>query len=165
MNVKIKKLVPEAVIPSYAKTGDAGMDLTAISREFFVGKDGSDYIEYRTGLAIEVPSGFVGLLFPRSSNSKVDLVLANAVGVVDSGYRGEIVFRFKPDTDYDDFVRFEGNKSVFVDEISSFKNYCYEVGDRVGQLVILPYPQINFIEVEELSTTERNESAFGSTGK
>mgnify|MGYP006379072781 FL=1 len=91
MQVKIKKLHDDAVIPSYAKHGDAGMDLTAISKQY----DDHGNVCYGTGLAFEIPKGFVGLLFPRSSNTKKDLVLGNSVGVLDSGYRGEVVFKFK----------------------------------------------------------------------
>jgi dUTP pyrophosphatase len=90
MVVKIKKLVENAVIPAYSKKGDAGLDLTAVSKTI----DENSNIVYGTGLAVEIPEGFVGLLFPRSSNSKTDLYLTNHVGVVDSGYRGEIMFKF-----------------------------------------------------------------------
>jgi dUTP pyrophosphatase len=92
MEVKIKKLHPDATIPAYSKSGDAGMDMVATSAQ--ISEDGL-YIEYGTGLSIEIPDGYVGLLFARSSISKTPLVLANHVGVVDSGYRGEIKFRFK----------------------------------------------------------------------
>lgn len=80
MEIKIKKLCDSAVIPSYAKSGDAGMDLVAISKIF----DKYGNVEYGTGLAMEIPKGYVGLLFPRSSIFKQDLSLANAVGVIDS---------------------------------------------------------------------------------
>ena len=140
MIVKIKKLDSKAVTPAYAKAGDAAVDLTAISLSK-VDKDEFGYLEYGTGLAIEIPEGHVGLLFPRSSISNSGLILTNSVGVIDSGYRGEIKFRFKhiPDTAY------------------------YQPGDRIGQLIIMPYPQIEFQEVEELSSTERGEGGFGST--
>jgi dUTP pyrophosphatase len=140
MIVKIKKLDSKAVTPAYAKAGDAAMDLTAISIAK-VDKDEFGYLEYGTGLAIEIPEGYVGLLFPRSSISNSGLILTNSVGVIDSGYRGEIKFRFKhiPDTSF------------------------YKVGDRIGQLIIMPYPQIEFEEVQELSSTERGEGGFGST--
>lgn len=140
MEIKIKKLNPEAVIPSYAKSGDAAMDLTAISLNK-VDQDAFGYLEYGTGLSIEIPEGYVGLIFPRSSVSNSGLILTNSVGVIDSGYRGEIKLRFKhiPDTAF------------------------YKPGDRVGQIMIIPYPQINFQEVEELSSTERGEGGFGST--
>jgi dUTP pyrophosphatase len=91
MLVNIKKLVPEAVLPLYAKVGDAGMDLVATSVDY----SNEYYIEYGTGLAVEIPEGYVGLIFPRSSNSKKDLQLCNSVGVIDSGYRGEIKLRYR----------------------------------------------------------------------
>jgi dUTP pyrophosphatase len=142
MKVKIKKLHKDAIIPKYAKPGDAGMDLTAISYNV-VDEVEFGYIEYQTGLSIEVPEGYVALAFPRSSVSNTGLLLANSVGVIDSGYRGELKFRFKaiPDCKY------------------------YEVGERIAQLVILPYPQIEFEEATELTETERGEGGYGSTNK
>lgn len=140
MNVKIKKLHPDAVIPNYSKAGDAGLDLTAISEEWNVD---DTIVTYDTGLAIEIPKGHVGLLFPRSSIYKTSLDLTNAVGVIDSGYRGSIMFKFR-----------------YVEE-----GMVYDVGDRVGQLIILPYPEIEFEEVDELSETDRGEGGYGSTGK
>ena len=142
MEVKIKKLHPDAVIPVYSKPGDAGLDLTATS----IDDDLYGNIIYGTGLAIEIPEGYVGLLYPRSSNSKTDLYLTNHVGVVDSGYRGEIMFKFRPVNGIEDA-------------------YIYAVGDRIGQLIIMPYPSIKFIETEELSDSDRGEGGFGSTGK
>lgn len=144
MKVKIKKLHEKAIIPQYAKDGDAGVDLVATS---FLKSRGDNYIEFGTGLSIEIPEGYVGLLFPRSSISKTCLVLANSVGVIDSSYRGEIKLRFK---------------QIYE---PLFDNELYTVGDKVGQLIILPYPQIDFEEVKELSETERGENGFGSTGK
>ncbi len=139
MKVKIKKLRDDAVIPSYSKEGDVGMDLTATSKDSV----SDPYIEYGTGLSIEIPSGFVGLVFPRSSISKLDLRLCNSVAVVDSGFRGEWKCRFKV-TDH------------------MFPS-TYEVGDRIAQLIILPYPEIEFEEVDELSDSERGTGGFGST--
>jgi len=141
MKVKIKKLSPNAITPRYAKIGDAGMDLTAISSEL----DEYGNIVYKTGLAFEIPEGYVGLIFPRSSNSKTNLYLTNHVGVIDSGYRGEVMLKYQ--------------------SIQSFGRNPYQVGDRVGQIIILPYPQIEFEEAEELSSTERGEGGYGSTGK
>lgn len=145
MKVKIKKLHENAVIPSYAKARDAGLDLTATTKTF----DDNNNVVYGTGLAIEIPQGHVGLLFPRSSNAKTDLYLTNHVGVVDSGYRGEIMFKFR--------------------KSDCTKNYqearLYEIGDRVGQLIVIPYPAIEFEEVEELSNSERGTGGFGSSGK
>lgn len=144
MKVKIKKLAESAVIPKYSKPGDAGLDLTATSVSFE-----KNYVSYKTGLAVEIPDGFVGLLFPRSSNSKMDLLLTNSVGVIDSGYRGEIELRYK----------LVGNG------VTPFPIGTYNIGDRVGQLIIIPYPSIEFEEVEELSSTERGTGGYGSTGK
>ena len=141
MKVKIKKLVSESVIPTYSKVGDAGFDLTSVSRSIVEESD-YGYIEYGTGLAIEIPRGFVGLIFPRSSISNYGMILSNAVGVIDSGYRSEIKFRFKHIKD----------------------SKMYEIGERVGQLIILPYPQIEFKEVDELSDSNRRFGGFGSTG-
>ena len=138
MQVKIKKLHPKAVIPSYSKPGDAGMDLTITS---IISENSLD-ISYGFGIAVEIPEGFVGLVFPRSSIRKTDLILSNSVGVIDSGYRGEIQATFK--------------------KTGLSK---YEIGDRGAQIMILPYPDVQFEEVEELSNTERGEGVFGSTGK
>ena len=141
MKVKIKKLRHGAIIPTYAKLGDAGMDITAVSSSY---DNLTEVRTYNTGLSIEIPAGYVGLLFPRSSIHKFNLSLANCVGVIDSGYRGEIIFKFR--------VLSEGN------------NHAYKVGDRIGQLLILPYPRIEFEEVKELSETNRGSGGFGSTG-
>ena len=97
-----------------------------------------------SGIAIEIPDGFVGLVFPRSSIKSTGHRLSNAVGVIDSGYRGSI--------------------QAYFDIIDSSLMY-YEVGDRFAQLIILPYPQIEFKEVKELSESERNDKGFGSSGK
>jgi dUTP pyrophosphatase len=141
MKVRIKKLSSEAVIPTYAKDGDAGMDLVAtkiISNTTFD-------ITYGTDIALEIPKEFVGLVFPRSSIRKYELILSNSVGVIDSGYRGEIQATFKKENGLD--------------------SLAYKVGDRICQLTIIPYPPIEFEEVEELNNTERGEGGFGSTGK
>lgn len=155
MIVNIKKLDSLAQIPTYAKPGDAGLDLTAISKEVT-----PEYIEYGTGLAIEIPQGYVGLIFPRSSISKYDLSLANAVGVIDSGYRGEIKFRFKNATTINRLKEFIISWVSSKDHHSAFE---YSISDKVGQLIILPYPSIVLSEVKELSGTERGEGGFGSS--
>jgi dUTP pyrophosphatase len=144
--VKIKKLHKDAVVPQYAKNGDAGMDLVATS---IISNTTFD-ITYGIGIALEIPEGFVGLIFPRSSIRKTDLALTNCVGVVDSGYRGELQATFK---------KIYGKNDVRIDETD------YKVGDRIAQIIILPYPTISFDEVKELSNTERGEGGFGSTGK
>ena len=141
MQVRIKKLNENAVIPSYAKDGDAGMDLIATS---IIGEEPFQ-ITYGLGIALEIPKGFVGLVFPRSSIRKTDLSLTNCVGVIDSGYRGELQATFR---------KHKGVAST-----------TYEVGDRIAQIMIIPYPPIEFDVVDELSDTERGEGGFGSTGK
>jgi dUTP pyrophosphatase len=143
MKIKIRKLVEDALIPCYANPGDAGVDLHAVSVE----TDSNENIVYRTGLAIEIPDGYVGLLFPRSSVSKTPLFLRNHVGVIDSGYRGEIIFKF-------------GYKSLK----PYGQGHSYKPGDRIGQLLVIPYPKIEFEEVNELSSTKRGTGGFGSTG-
>ncbi len=144
MEVKIKKLNENAVIPSYAKDGDAGMDLTITS---IISETTTD-VTYGFGIALEIPFGFVGLVFPRSSVRKYDLALTNSVGVIDSGYRGELQATFK--------------KTSWLKQDSSTK---YNVGDKGAQIMIIPYPPIEFIEADGLSNTERGEGGFGSTGK
>jgi dUTP pyrophosphatase len=145
MKVKIKKTHEGAIIPRYAKHGDAGLDLTAIERT----TDEYGNVVYRTGLAFEIPEGYVGLIFPRSSVCKYDLALTNAVAVIDSGYRGEVVCKFKP-TVLDSFER---------------DPRIYEVGERFAQMIILPYPSIEFEETEELSDSARGTGGYGSSGK
>lgn len=165
LNVKIKKLHEDAVIPTYVKDGDAGLDIVATSKYY----DEYGCVCYGTQLAFEIPEGHVGLLFPRSSNAKKDLTLTNSVGVLDSGYRGEVMFKFKPslvykETETDD-ERWIMETHQPVTEQEENWHYSkvvdtYEVGERIGQIVILPYPKINFVEVEDLSTTERGEGGF-----
>lgn len=150
MQVKIKRLHPNSVIPKYAKPGDAGMDLTATSKFF----DEYGNICYGVGLAFEIPEGYVGLIFPRSSCSKKQLILANAVGVIDSGYRGEVVAKFKPSIALD---RGQCATEKRIYEI-------YDIGERIAQMIIVPYPYIEFEEVDELSKTERDSGGYGSSG-
>ena len=147
MKVRIKKLHENAVVPAYAKEGDAGLDFTAVE----ISKDNVGNITYHTGLAVEIPQGYVGLLFPRSSISKKQQFLTNGVGVIDSSYRGEIMAKFKP---------VMGTYNTILD---LFESNEYQVGDRIVQMIIIPYPQIEFEEVEELSETDRGYGGFGST--
>ena len=157
MQINIKKLHSDAIIPTYAKLGDAGMDITAINVEYT-----DDYIQYKTGLAFEIPEGYVMLIFPRSSNSKKDLLLCNSVGILDSGYRGELLIRYKR------ILNPHISKGVFYSTNSSdvdfdFNGNEYQIGDKVAQIIIIPYPSIEFNEVNTLSETERGEGGFGST--
>lgn len=161
MNVKVKKLVPEAVIPAYAHPGvDMGMDVTAVSVEY---DKVHDRFIYHTGLAFEVPTGYGMLIFPRSSNTKTDCYLGNSVGVLDSSYRGELLVVFKNRTSR--LMAFpDGDENLNTLEYEN-EFRPYKVGERICQIVIIPYPQIEFTEVDELSATERGDGGFGSTGK
>lgn len=142
IKIKIKKLNPSAVIPTYSNPGDACMDLTAVSKNV-VEESGFGYTEYGFGLSFELPPNHVMLVFPRSSISNTGLLLSNAVGVVDESYRGEVKVRFK-------WVK--GSKD-------------YSVGDRVAQFIVIPRPFMEIEEVDELSETSRGEGGFGSSGK
>ena len=141
VRVKIKKLNENAIIPKYAKPGDAGLDLTAVSVDF----TDKNYLTYHTGLALEIPEGYVGLLFPRSSVYKTGQQLTNSVGVIDSGYRGEIMLKYTRD-------------------VNETERTAYRPGDRVGQIIIMPYPVVTFYESSNLSYTERGTGGYGSTG-
>lgn len=152
MEIKIKRLDEKARIPAYAKPGDAGLDLYATSCDC----DNNGNIVYGTGIAIELPEGYAALVLPRSSIANKDLILSNSVGLIDSGYRGEISAKFKRAVKCSNGVRLE---------YDDFRPQIYEVGERVAQLVIIPYPHIEFIEVDELSQSERGCGGYGSTGK
>jgi dUTP pyrophosphatase len=141
MKVKIKKVHPDAVKPKYAKESDAGMDLVATS----IIENTSFQITYGLGIAMEIPDGMVGLVFPRSSIRNTELILSNSVGVIDAGYRGELQATF--------------NKLNGLDSVS------YNVGDRIAQIIIVPHPIIQIVEVDELSESSRGIGGFGSTGK
>lgn len=141
MKVKIKKLHDSAVIPTKAHEQDAGFDLVAISKDD-VDEGVYGFIEYDTGIGLEIPEGYVGLVYPRSSISKTGHILANSVGVIDSNYRGSIKVRFKTIPGCAEYIP----------------------GDRIAQLIIMPYPEITFEEVEDLSSTDRGSGSFGSSG-
>jgi dUTP pyrophosphatase len=145
VKVKVLKLNPKAELPKYMLEGDAGCDLVAVSKTFEVNEHGRDLEVYGTGLAFEIPKGHIGLIFPRSSIYKTNLSLTNCVGVIDSNYRGEIKFKF--------FWTAE-NKN----------RGDYKIGDRIGQLIVLPYPTIEFEESLSLSDSNRGSGGFGSTG-
>ena len=141
LKVNIKKLSENAVIPKYAKEGDAGLDFVATK----VINESVYSITYGTDIAVEIPENYVGLVYPRSSIRNTELSLSNSVGVIDSGYRGELQATFRK-------IQGEGSDK-------------YNVGDKIFQMIIVPYPSVEFIEVNELTTTERGEGGFGSTGK
>ena len=143
MDVKFKKLHDDAKIPSYAHDTDAGLDLTAVSFTQEFDKSNKLVLVYHTGLAVEIPEGYVGLIFVRSSVSNKSISLTNAVAVIDSGYRGELLLKYK----------------ITTDSLPTI----YQPGEKIGQLIIIPYPKINPIEAEELDSSDRNEGGFGST--
>jgi dUTP pyrophosphatase len=145
LKVKIKKLHDDAKIPTYSKPGDAGMDLVAVDIKEHVDSltNETTKIIVDSGLAFEIPIGFVGLVFPRSSIQSTGLRLANCVGVIDSGYRGSV-------------------KAVF--DIKDSSLIYYEKGDRFAQIMILPYPIIELSEVAEITSSDRGSGGFGSSG-
>lgn len=141
MKIKIKKLEPEAIIPTKGSNAAAGVDLYA-PRALAIHPGSNGVIN--TGLAIEIPDGYFGAIFARSGMAtRKGLRLANCVGVIDSDYRGEIKVVLHNDSD---IIR------------------PVQEGDRVAQLVILPYEPIEFDEVDELNDTDRDIGGFGSTG-
>jgi len=142
MEIKFKKVRENAVIPRFATSGSVGADVTACEIEF---DNKNMQVTYYTGLAIEIPEGYFADLRCRSSIYKTSLRLTNGLGTIDSDFRGEMkmIFDITPTMD---------------------KVKLYEVGDRVGQLVILPKLDIEFVECDSLSETERGEGGHGSTG-
>lgn len=143
--MRIKKLHEKAVVPHYATEGSAGLDLTVISDEDTIIIPYQSTMLCRTGLAFEIPKGYVGLIYIRSSvGSKLDLVLSNQVGVIDSDYRGEVMIPLR-------------NLGRGARVINS--------GTRIAQMVITPINQVGIEVVKELSETKRGDGGFGSTGK
>lgn len=170
MKVKIKRLHPLAEIPAYATDYSAGMDLTAVSVEF--DKWGNKV--YHTGLAFEIPEGYAGFIFPRSSNAKKNLWLTNSVGIIDADYRGEVTLKFKSGVRVmNDPVQIGrllanepwGEKGDAIGVTNVWDDSDYQIGDKCGQIVIMPFPKIEFEEVNELSETKRGAGGYGSTGR
>lgn len=171
LKVKIKRLDEDAVIPTYAHATDAGVDLVATSKTI----DEYGNVVYGTGIALEIPNGYVGLVFPRSSNSKKYLLLTNSVGVIDSGYRGEVTFKYRPSVMTVCYRKLKDRLAQLLlgsqrsqkrrgIHTETWHLFEYEVGDRVCQLIILPYPKVEFEEVKELSDSDRGTNGYGSTG-
>lgn len=156
MQIKIKKLYKDSVLPTKAHATDAGYDLYAHSKSY----DGDGNVVYGSGVAMEIPQGYVGLVFPRSSNAKKDLLLSNSVGVIDSGFRGEISFKFKASIHVNFVQKLCGEFCSIVNNPNTYK-----VGERVGQIIIMPYPEVEFVEVDELSDSDRGTGGYGSSGK
>ena len=195
VNVKIKKLVDNAVIPFRATPGSAGMDITATDYEY---DDEKDVHIYHTGLAFELPVGYVMYIFPRSSNRKTNCYLPNSVGILDSDYRGELLICYKDRTNIPLLMRMARESSDVIDDVDRQRYYFqdsvqtilsnveypdyasslpiddwedelikapYKVGDRIAQIVITKYPEVSFEEVETLSDTERGAGGFGHSDK
>lgn len=140
MKLKYKLLAPNAKPPRKAHTTDAGFDLTCTRIDY----DARTYT-YHTDVAFEIPAGHFGLLLPRSSSFRTNCYLANAAGVIDEGFRNEVTMKFRPD--------------------AALSPAPYEVGDRIGQLLILPVPDITLEEADTLSESERGTGGYGSTGR
>lgn len=140
MKIKVKRLNELAMLPTKAHATDAGFDLYATSKTY----DNDGNVVYGCGLAFEIPEGYMGLVFPRSSNAKKSLILSNSVGVIDAGYRGEVTAKFKRlhATNYSEYMIYE----------------------RFAQLVVLPIPNIEFEVTDELSDSERGTGGYGSSG-
>lgn len=145
MTVKVKKLSENAVLPQKAHKSDAGFDLTVSRITTELNEVGELIIVYHTDLCMEIPEGYFGALFSRSSVSKKPLSQTNAVGVVDSGYRGEIVAKFRS-------------------TVPAVVPSVYKEGERFAQLVILPVPDIDMVEADTLGSSDRGEAGLGSTG-
>ena len=142
--INIKKLNDNAVIPTYGSEFSAGADLYALADEPIVIAP-RETVLVHTGVAMEIPSGYVGLVFARSGlATKRALAPANKVGVIDSDYRGEIMVA----------LHNHGSEPKTV-----------ENGERIAQIVLVPYISADFNEVDELSDTVRGEGGFGSTGR
>ena len=154
MEITSRKLTNNAVIPHKAHPTDAGFSLTATSCTM----DEFGSMVYGTGIAVEIPEGYVGLVFPRSSICKKDMMLTNCVGVIDSGFIGEIKAKFKPTNS---FNYYDG--SIIAESPIGDNMYC--IGERIAQLIIMPIPKIEFVEAEELSDSDRGKGGFGSSGK
>ena len=152
MKIRFKKLVLKAQTPYKAIDVDAGFDLYCTSIE-----ETPDYIQYNTGIAVEIPEGYVGLVFPRSSVTKQNLMLKNSVGVIDASYRGEIMCRFYG---IDTTKYCVGKQREII-----YNENKYNIGDRVAQIVFMELPKITLVEASELSDTERGSGGFGHTGK
>ena len=143
IKLRIKKLLPEAKLPAYGSAYAAGADLYALT-EHAVRIGSSETAIVHTGLAAEIPEGYVGLIYARSGlATKKGLAPANKVGVIDSDYRGEIRVALHNHTKYEQSI---------------------EPYERIAQLVIVPYVYAEYEEAEELSETVRGEGGFGSTG-
>lgn len=155
MIINFRKTHKNAVIPTKAHTHDAAFDLTAVSMRI---DEQYGFIEYDTGIACEIENGWCGLIYPRSSIGKYDLTLANGIGLVDAGYLGNLLLRFKP------ALRFYMNEDGLLIVTNGICKRVYNPGDRIGQLKIVPVDGVEFNEVMKLGKTDRGDGGFGSSG-
>ena len=143
MNLPVKRLRPDAVVPERAYSGDAGLDLVACDR---VELAPGERALVGTGLAVAIPEGHAGFVQPRSGlAAKHGITIVNAPGLIDAGYRGEI-------------------KVILINHDPEAERLI-AVGDRIGQLVLIDLPAVRFDEVGALPASERGEGGFGSTGR
>ena len=148
MNIKIKRVNYKAQLPTRGTEQSAGYDLYSCFPDGWGERlviQPNETVKIDTGLQMELPEGYFGGIFPRSGLAiKQGLVVANNVGVIDADYRGNIIVALHNDSDYEQMI--------------------YD-GDRIAQLILLPYKPMNFEEVNSLSETDRGSGGFGSTGK
>ena len=143
MEIKFKKLDQRASAPVRVHNTDAGFDLVATDITTEINECGQLILVYHTGIAVEIPEGYFGLLVPRSSIFKKSLMLTNHAGVIDAGYRGEVMGKFRATTDVVPAV--------------------YKPGEKFAQLLILPCVDASFTESFELSNSDRGDGGYGST--
>ncbi len=144
MQISVRRLHPDAVLPSLAHEGDAGCDLVAVASVTLAAGGGRAMVP--TGFAMALPAGTAGFVLPRSGlASRHGITCANAPGLIDAGYRGEV--------------------KVALVNLDPTNDYVVQVGDRIAQLVVLPVPTVTFLEVDELDASERGEGGFGSSGR
>ena len=156
IRVKYKRLVPEAYVPMRAHLGDAGFDLAPVKVEVE-----DRLVKCSFGLAVEIPPGHVGLVFPRSSIYKTEWRLSNSVGVIDPNYRGELKAFFDIITEDKDKLMFDTETHAWDDAV---REAGYKPGERCCQLIIMEIPQVAFVESISLSDSDRGTGGFGSTG-
>lgn len=176
IKIKVYKENKEIPLPTYAKNGDACVDLIATSIKY--DKDLDLYV-IDTGLVIEIPEGYEGIIRPRSSNTKTNYYMPNSPGTIDSGYRGKIKVAYKSRNSSNILDAIE-KIALYISRLFQFtkayhirfkfnrEEFPYKVGDRVAQFTIKPVLKIDWEEVEsidELSKTDRSDGGFGSTGK
>jgi dUTP pyrophosphatase len=162
--IKFKLLHPDAKLPVRAHDTDACFDVVAVSRFIDQG-----YIKYGLGFATEIPAGWAGYIYPRSSISNTDLALCNSIAIIDSDYRGEwqARFRYLPQMIKAGFS-YNGNPDADEYNITMMERHAYarlyQVGDRIAQIRFAPLPAYELMLADELNDTQRGGGGFGSTG-